>query len=113
MLRRLTTIVVVASMLTAVAGTSAALAQGKPEYGCSEGFQGPADLDAFLALPHTQAALEAGYGTVEAATAAFNVIDHNQDGFICWQQSNGYENAAAPSNHQYTNNFTDDNSSKR
>jgi hypothetical protein len=100
-----------ALLISAMAGTTAALASGKPGSGCSPGFQGPIDVDTFLSLPKTQAGLEAGFGTVDSATAFFNSIDHNGDGLVCWQDPNGYDHSAVASNHQYEYNLVDNNAS--
>ena len=85
-----------ACALVAVLAATGASGQGKPASTCPPAFGGPLTFEQHLALPRTQAALEAGLVTVGDLQAAFSSIDRNANGLICVQLPHGFEVARAP-----------------
>jgi hypothetical protein len=107
--RTVTAIVGCAILATAAAAPGAQAA--KPRFGCSPGFNlGRMTLDEVIALPRTQAAIEAGLVSEANLRAGFPSIDKNGTGSICVQLSHGFEVNNRPFG-QFFYNFVDDNSS--
>jgi hypothetical protein len=80
-------LLVPAAMLAAAAlAVSPAEAGGEAGYGCPVGFDlGALTSEQGLALPRIQAGLTAGVFDVAGLTAAFNKVDHNGDGLVCFK----------------------------
>jgi hypothetical protein len=107
--RRTVTAIVGCAILATAAAPGAQAA--KPRFGCSPGFNlGRLTLDEVIALPRTQAAIEAGLVSEAALRAGFPSIDKNGTGSICVQLSHGLETSNRP-NGEFFYNFVDDNSS--
>ena len=100
-----------ACAVVAVLAATGASGQGKPANTCPPAFDlGRFTFQQTLALPRTQAALEAGLVTVEDLQAGFSAIDRNANGRICVQLPHGLEVSQAPfANYFY--NAIDDNAS--
>lgn len=87
------TVVAAVSCALLAAGWMApgALAAGKPSNGCPPGFNlGPVTVEEALALPRSQAAVNAGLITEEDLGSVFEGFDRNQSGTICIQLSHGF-----------------------
>jgi hypothetical protein len=107
---RLLLILALASVAAALAASSAG-AGGQAGYGCPPGFNlGALTFDEFIALPRTQAAIEAGLTTPDGARAALAGVDKNGNGVVCGQLQHGAEVSNAPFG-QYLYNVVDDNAS--
>jgi hypothetical protein len=101
----------------AACGLAAALAplgasgSGKPSYGCPPGFNfGSVTFEDYLALPRTQAAIDAGLATTEDILASLAGVDANANGRICVQLSHGFEVTRGPFGVYYYN-VAEDNAS--
>ena len=88
-----------------------ALATGKPTNGCPPGFNlGPVTIEEAVALPRSQAAVNAGLITEEQLRFSYVGFDRNQNGTICTQLSHGFEVNNRPFG-EFFYNFADDNAS--
>ncbi|HEX7309775.1 MAG TPA: hypothetical protein VF232_01235 [Gaiellaceae bacterium] len=100
------------SALLAVLLPTGAFGDGKPGYGCPPGFNlGALTFDEWIALPRTQAAIEAGLTTADDVRAGLAASDKNGNGMVCAQLSHGFEVNNRPLG-QYFYNLSDDNASK-
>ena len=100
------------SVLLAVLLPSGALGDGKPSYGCPPGFNlGAVTFDEWIALPRTQAAIEAGLTTSDDVRAGLEAGDRNGNGVVCAGLPHGFEVGNRPLG-QYFYNLSDDNASK-
>jgi hypothetical protein len=81
----------------AVAAPASAGADGKPSYGCGQGFNlGALTYAEYLLLPGTQAALDQGLVSEETIRAGLVRVDHNANGVICTQSVPGWQISHKP-----------------
>lgn len=101
----------VSCLLAAVVGPLGAAEGGKPSYGCPPAFNlGSMTLAEFVALPRSQAAIDAGLVSPEELLAGLSPIDKNANGLVCVQLSHGLEVSSSPAA-PYSYNVVDDNAS--
>jgi hypothetical protein len=94
----------------AALAVSPAGAGGEAGYGCSVGFDlGALTSEQGLALPGIQAGLTAGVFDVAGLNAAFNKVDHNGDGLVCFKDVGALNGGQAIWAFAY--NIVDDNAS--
>jgi hypothetical protein len=103
-----------AIVAVALAGLGAAAAPagagGKAGFGCAPAFDlGGLTLEQGLALPRVQAGLAAGVLDEAALAAAFNKVDHNEDGVLCFKDVGALNDGAGI--WQYLYNIVDNNAS--
>jgi hypothetical protein len=97
--------------LAAVVAPLGAAGSGKPSYGCPPGFNlGSKTFAEYVALPRSQAAIDAGLMTAEQILAGVTPLDKNANGSVCVQLNHGLEVSAAPFA-AYLYNVVDDNAS--
>lgn len=97
--------------LAAVVAPLGAAGSGKPSYGCPPGFNlGSKTFAEYVALPRSQAAIDAGLTTAEQILAGVTPLDKNANGSVCVQLNHGLEVSAAPFA-AYLYNVVDDNAS--
>jgi hypothetical protein len=85
-----------ACAIVAVFAATGASGQGKPTNTCPPPFLAPLTFEQFLALPRTQAGLEAGVFTIEELEAGFPSLDKNANGVICATLPHGQEVSQSP-----------------
>jgi hypothetical protein len=71
---------------------------------------GSKSFEEFLALPRSQAAIDAGLVTADQLLAGLRGIDQNANGLLCVQLPHGLEVSASPAA-PYSYNVVDDNAS--
>ena len=99
------------ALLAAAGSVPAAHAQGKPSNVCPPGFNlGPVTIERAVALPRSQAAMNAGLITEDQLRFSYAGFDRNQNGTICAQLSHGFEVNNRPLG-EFFYNFADDNAS--
>jgi hypothetical protein len=109
--KRLLLTVVGCALLATAGSVPAAHAQGKPNNGCPPGFNlGPVTIDQAVALPRSQAAMNAGLITEDQLRFSYTGFDRNQNSTICAQLSHGFEVNSRPFG-EFFYNFADDNAS--
>jgi hypothetical protein len=107
-MRRAVVVMVVTALAVSLAPQSALAA--KPSRGCPPSFDlGGLTLELALQLPNIQAALADGVDTIEGLTAAFETLDINGDGIVCFQSYSS--NANEMTLQQYAYNAADNNAS--
>jgi hypothetical protein len=95
----------------AVLAPLGAAGSGKPSYGCPPAFNlGSKTFAEFVALPRSQAGIDAGFFTAEQLLAGLPGIDRNANGLLCVQLPHGLEVSANP-RAPYVYNIVDDNAS--
>jgi hypothetical protein len=106
-MRRVASVLALGTLL--LVAVSPVAASGKPTHSCPPGFNlGAVDVEAYLALPRTQAWIDDGYGTADDIRATFAFFDANVDGVVCVQQTKGWTNGPYAT---YYYNVTDDHAS--
>ena len=108
MRRAVVAVMVVTALAVSLAPQSALAA--KPSRGCPPSFDlGGLTLEVALQLPNIQAALADGVDTIEGLTAAFETLDINGDGIVCFKSYSS--NANEVTLQQYAYNAADNNAS--
>jgi hypothetical protein len=106
-----TVLTAVGCALLGATGSVPAAHAAKPRNTCPPGFNiGPVTIDEAVALPRSQAALDAGLTTEDELRSFYTSVDRNQTGTICAQLSHGFEVTNRPMG-EFFYNFADDNAS--